>query len=101
MSLRYQLLKDKQIMGGNYPKFDFLFYERSFTLITLRMERRRRHEWDLKWGHKGPTSPSGEGEDGAFPWLQDKRKDPGSRKMYKRQRIGLGRRQQLLQHLLA
>lgn len=62
MSLRYQLLKDKQIMGGNYPKFDFLFYELSFTLITLRVGRRR-HEWDLKWGSKGPPSPSGEAED--------------------------------------
>ena len=51
-------------MGGNYLKFDFLFYELSFTLITLRVGRRR-HEWVLKWRGKGPTSPQWEAEDRA------------------------------------
>jgi hypothetical protein len=48
MLLQYGLLKDKQIMAGNYPKFDFLFYELFFTLITHRVGR-----WKTQLGLKG------------------------------------------------
>lgn len=90
MSLRYQLLKDKQIMGGNYPKFDFPFYERSFTLITLRMERHRRHEWDLKWGRKGPTSPVGRGKTDRFHGSRIKGKTQEVGKCTRGRKLGWG-----------